>query len=254
MRTTPTLAALALSATVLAPGGCVFVRGNGVPAHEARPLDGFIQVANRSALDVRVVQGGAFSVVVTTDANLLRLVTTEVVGDVLTVSQRRSFRPRTSSHVEVTMPIFSGADLSGSGSLSVDAGTTRAITLRNSGSGALRYTGRAGPVAIDLAGSGATTLTGAGDTLDGSLSGSGALEAASFLVGGSTFSLSGSGSARLAVSGNSTLSISGSGSVQATLNGGIANASVSGSGSITWSGTSIPGAATTTGSGRISHY
>jgi len=242
------------SLAAMLASGCDDTAGNGQPTQETRTLDGFTQVANHGSLDVQVAQGPSFLVVVNADGNVVPLITTKVMNGVLIVGESESFSSKDTIRVDVTLPVFAGAENQGSGSLSVTAEPTRAITLTNSGSGILIFSGNAQAVSVDLSGSGTTTLSGSGGSLDGTLGGSGSLDASQFPVGESTFSCHGSGEASLKVTGDATLSVSGSGTIQATLNGGTVHLSVNGSGSIDWTGDSAVGSSDINGSGSITHH
>jgi putative autotransporter adhesin-like protein len=98
-------AAICLS-LLAAPAAChPSMPGNGRPATETRPLEGFGDVESKGARDVRVEHGDAFLVAVNIDANLLPLVETHVAGGTLQIS--------TYQHLDTDLP---GPHRTGSGS------------------------------------------------------------------------------------------------------------------------------------------
>ena len=62
------------------------IHGDRHPTTETRPLERFVDVESKGALDVRVEQGDTFLVAVNIDANLLPLVGTHVAGGTLQIS------------------------------------------------------------------------------------------------------------------------------------------------------------------------
>jgi hypothetical protein len=73
-------------ALLLALAGCYpSVRGNGQPALETRPLEGFVDVESSGAFDVRLEHGETYSVAVAIDSNLLPLLETRVIGGTLRI-------------------------------------------------------------------------------------------------------------------------------------------------------------------------
>ncbi len=75
------------------------VQGDGRTVSETRTVPAFSSVEADTDIDVQVTRGDATAVVVTTDENLVPLITTRVVGSTLVVDQQgRSSRiPRPSS-------------------------------------------------------------------------------------------------------------------------------------------------------------
>jgi hypothetical protein len=216
-------------------GGCdPSVRGNGQPALETRPLEGFHDVDSSGAFDVRVEHGDTYAVTVAIDANLLPLLETRVVGTTLRIdSDYHLEHVVPGPHVIVRTPSVSGATLSGSGRLAVlSVHETRAVTLRLSGSGSMDYDGTSPMVKVHLGGSGDVNLAGSTGYVALELSGSGTIDAASLPATAGSIELDGSGNVRATIDGPADVSLAGSGDIDLFGHVSIQRSSKSGSGSI----------------------
>ncbi len=136
------------------------LRGSGVPAAQIRVVPAFSRVELAGSNVVTVHVGGARSVVVHGDRNLLSRVITTVSERRLVIDTIGSFESQTPMRVAITMPSLDALALSGSGMMVADG--VRATTLRVTlpGSGLLRVQGTAGRLAVTLDGSGVAELTG----------------------------------------------------------------------------------------------
>jgi hypothetical protein len=141
---------------------------------------------------VTIAVGAAQKVAVTADDNLIRRVTTRVLGDRLVVGTTGSFATKSPMRVEVTVPSLRSLTLSGSGILVAEGVDAKSLDVSLPGSGVLRASGTAGKLRVSLGGSGDAQLAGlaakdvtavlggsgrilvqALDSLDASVSGSG---------------------------------------------------------------------------------
>ena len=189
------------------------VQGSGVRATEVRTLPAFTAVDLTGSNNVTVHVGGAQTVTVHGDDNLIRYVTTTVQDGTLAVSQSRSFSTRSPMSVEITVPALDAATLSGSGVLTVAGVAADHFTVRAPGSGVLAVTGTA-------------------TTLDATLSGTGDLRLDGLAAHDATVSVPGTG--RLLVNASHSL-----------------DATVSGVGSIVYSGSPAEVTKDVTGTGSI---
>jgi hypothetical protein len=133
--------------------------GSGVAAAEARTVAPFdaIELAGSNIVDVHV--GGAQSVVVHADDNLLDRVVTEVRGGTLVVGNRNGgFAAATRMRVEVTVPKLGEIALSGSGSVVVDGIDAERVAVALSGSGEIRAQGTTTRLDVTVDGSGDARL------------------------------------------------------------------------------------------------
>lgn len=211
------------------------VEGNGERTDELRETATFSRVRSDCSLDVETVQGDATSVTVSLDSNLQPLVRTRVEGDTLYVESDESFEDMvTGPHVRITVPMLSAAKLAGSGRMAFwldQPSATLDLTL--SGSGALRYEGRAAGLGAYLSGSGNIQLLGEAPNLDVELSGSGAVRARDLLAERAQIELSGSGDVTANANDSFSVSLSGSGDIDLYGGGSIDGYRNSGSGNIT---------------------
>jgi hypothetical protein len=134
------------------------LQGSGVAATETRDLDPFGSVELGGSADVVVSVGGEQSVVVEADDNLLENVTTRVQGGRLVIGNEGSFTTQTPMTVTITVPSIDALVLSGSGSISADEIDIETLSVRLSGSGALRANGNAVRIDAVLSGSGDVQL------------------------------------------------------------------------------------------------
>jgi hypothetical protein len=128
--------------------------GSGIPAIATRHVPAFTSVELAAGNDVAVHAGARRAVTVQGDANLLRLVTTEVRDGKLVVGARGSFSTVAPMRVDITVPALEALSLSGSGRLVADGVDVPRLAVFLDGSGIVAASGRAGRVVADLGGSG----------------------------------------------------------------------------------------------------
>jgi hypothetical protein len=212
------------------------VDGNGVAARDTRAVASLtgLDVDSSMIVDVRV--GGAPSLVVEGDSNLLPLVTTETRGSTLVIGTEGRLRSTTPLKITYTVP--------------------RLTDLHSGGSGHVTVHGLLGePLAVRLGGSGVARLSGEVAEFDAKVSGSGKIEAGELRARGANVDVSGSGGVVLGQlrGDNARIQISGSGTVQTSGAVRTLNVRVSGSGSADLAGLSTDqGDLSSSGSGGIS--
>jgi hypothetical protein len=212
------------------------VDGNGVAARDTRAVASLtgLDVGSSMIVDVRV--GGAPSLVVEGDSNLLPLVTTETRGSTLVIGTEGRLRSTTPLKITYTVP--------------------RLTDLHSGGSGHVTVHGLLGePLAVRLGGSGVARLSGEVAEFDAKVSGSGKIEAGELRARGANVDVSGSGGVVLGQlrGDNARIQISGSGTVQTSGVVRTLNVRVSGSGSADLAGLSTDqGDLSSSGSGGIS--
>lgn len=191
------------------------VEGSGTIETESRPVDGFHEITILTSGEVTVDVTGTESLTVTTDDNILPLVTTEVDGGTLTFGSREntSFSPTGGVRFALTAETVDGLTIRGSGSVTIAGIDTDTFS-------------------VTLAGSGDVELTGTADTLDIDLPGSGGVDAEALTVRSADVSINGSGSAAVHTSDELDVSINGSGSVTYLGNPASVRQSIRGSGSV----------------------
>ncbi|WP_426337612.1 GIN domain-containing protein [Pseudoduganella sp. R-31] len=162
MRTKLTLAAM-ISLTL---AGCVvvlndgsdYVKGNGTTITETRDITSAtglrIENRHRVDMDVDVKVGGAPSLVIEGDGNLVPLVHTEVRGDTLRVWTEDRLDSRKPIHVRYTVQRLDNLESSGSVRTEVQGLAGGPLAVSHTGSGYLELRGRVEQLDLRHAGSG----------------------------------------------------------------------------------------------------
>jgi hypothetical protein len=202
--------------SVLALSGCdEGIDGNGERESETRKLSSFVKVRSNTELDVEVVQGIGQKVEVSLDSNLLELVQTRVDNETLYITTVYHIGETLAGpHVRVTVPALDAAKVSGSGNMRIGFDQPeRPLDLYVSGSGSLRYEGRAAAVGAFLSGSGDIRLSGEASDVELSSSGSGEIVAHRLAASSGSLDLSGSGDISADISESVSVKLSGSGRI-----------------------------------------
>jgi hypothetical protein len=188
--------------------------GSGVPAAQTRTVPAFTAVDLAGSNVVTVDVGGAQTVTVHGDDNLIGYVTTTVRNGTLAVGQRRDFRTTSPMSVTITVPSLDAVTLSGSGVLTVDGAKAGHFTIRAPGSGVL-------------------VVNGTTTTLDASLAGTGDVRLDGLAAHDATATVAGTG--RLLVNASQSLdaTVSGTGAIVYTGNPAKVTKNVTGTGTIT---------------------
>jgi hypothetical protein len=212
------------------------IDGNGIAARDTRSVAAVtgLDVGGSMIVDVRV--GGAPSLVVEGDSNLLPLVKTGTRGSTLYIETENRLRSTTPLKVTYTVPRLTDLHSGGSGH----------VTVRDL---------KGEPLSVRLGGSGVARLSGEVAEFDARVSGSGKIEAGELRARNADVVVSGSGGVVLGqVRGdNARIQISGSGTVQTGGAVRTLNVRVSGSGSADLAGlTTEQGDLASSGSGGIS--
>ena len=212
------------------------VEGDGVATRDTRQVAALTGLDVGGSMIVEVRVGGAPSLVVEGDSNLVHLVRTETRGSTLHIGTEGRLRSSTPLKVTYTVPRLTELNAGGSGH----------VTVRDL---------KGEPLDVRQGGSGVTRLYGEVAELDARVSGSGKIDAGELRAGSAKLAVSGSG--RLIVGQvrgeYARATVSGSGLVQASGAVRRLNVSVSGSGSVDMANlTSEKGELSTSGSGGIS--
>lgn len=178
----------------------------------------FDRIAAAGSADVTVTTGKAISVRATGDEAALDRLDIRVEDGALKIGTKK--RPgmgwtRGKSRVFVTVPMLRGADVSGSGNLSVDRIKTADFTASVAGSGALTLASLAATTSrFSVAGSGNVSAAGTSGDTRASVSGSGNLAIPDLKSATLNASVSGSGSVDAFASTSARVSVAGSGDVR----------------------------------------
>lgn len=130
------------------------VVGNGMPARDERAVGSLpgLEVSGAMQVDVRV--GGAPSLVVEADSNLLHLIRTVPKGDKLVISTDGSYRTSNPVHITYTVPQLTDLRVSGSGRMTVAGLNGAPLRVRQSGSGAVDLAGDVSGLEVRASGAG----------------------------------------------------------------------------------------------------
>jgi len=137
-----------------------FVQGSGRVRQETRTLAPFSSLHLSLAADVTVTKGASPACTITADDNILPVITTQVSGGVLTISNSKSFATNTQLSVRITAPSLSRLLVDGSGDVSLSGVDESRLELVTSGSGGLRASGRVDALTVRLEGAGDIALFG----------------------------------------------------------------------------------------------
>ena len=152
-------------------------KGSGVLKTETRPVANFSRLVLALPAVVTLVQGPADSVTLTTDDNLLPLMTTRVEGDTLIIEgdHSRGFSTRQEIRISLAVKSLSAIAIKGSGDVSGDRLTSDRLDIAIAGSGDVKFkTVRADQLKIAIAGSGDVTIDAVeSQSVDAGIQGSG---------------------------------------------------------------------------------
>lgn len=178
----------------------------------------FANVEQRGPDDVDVRVGSGFSVRAEGESDVLEVLKIERDGDALRIGRKRSsglsWGSDKGAKVYVTMPRLVGANLAGSGDMTIDRVEGASFDGAIAGSGTLRL----GAVAVQalglrIAGPGNVVARGEAQALKVSIAGSGNVDGAGLKASGAEVKIAGSGSVTAQVDGAAKVSMMGSGDV-----------------------------------------
>jgi hypothetical protein len=206
--------------------------GNGNLVVSERTVSTFEKISSSGSSEIYFHASQEYRVVVTTDSNLVDIVTTDVRNNVLNIGFKGGAYSFTKIQVDVYCPTLTSVSISGSGSFT---GNDTIITLtfdsKVSGSGKIEGTIECGNFYAKITGSGKINVSGNGNNSDIDISGSGIFSGNNFAIKNAAVRVSGSGRANVFVSENLNVDITGSGEVNYRGNPKI-ESKVSGSGRI----------------------
>lgn len=138
-------------------GSSASERGSGVTKSEIRTVGEFqsIHADGAGTLDVAVKAGQTErSVEITTDDNLLHLITTEVREGVLEVSSVGSISPQADLRLKVSVPALAGIHLDGANRLNLNIESPADFDLHIEGAGRVKAAGNVGNLTLHSEGAG----------------------------------------------------------------------------------------------------
>lgn len=214
------------------------VKGSGKVDVEKRQVAPFTGIAVDGSADVTVTYGTEQRVEITTDDNILPIITTEVSDRVLNIDSKESYSTSYGVSVAITIPTLVSIEIDGSGDVGVEGTQLENRPVENfkveiDGSGDVRISGlSATNVSAEIEGSGDITIAGTGVKLKAKVEGSGNIGADMFQVLNGTVWVEGSGDVRVYATESLEATVSGSGDIYYRGNPPRLNTSVTGSGDI----------------------
>lgn len=194
------------------------VKGSGNVVSEPRPVSGFTKVELAGLGDTEISFGDQAALTITAEANLLPLITSEVVGDTLKVGlvQGKTPAPTHPILIEITVPALEAVTISGLSNVHIPQLSADRFEVNIPGAGSLVIDSLQAQT-LDSSQPGLGSLEiGGGQTQQAKIdiSGAGNFEAPDLQVAQADVSISGLGSATLRVSDSLKADISGAGSVK----------------------------------------
>ena len=147
-----------MASTALCFSGCIInlgftgVQGSGVSKTEAREVEAYHSIDVSGAVKVNFVQGDDASVTLTTDDNLVELITTEVKDGVLVVGSKEQYSSQCGVELDITNPDLKMIDMSGACSLNTDSLNGDDLELDLSGACGVTIAGTVNAINADVSG------------------------------------------------------------------------------------------------------
>jgi len=211
-----------------------WISGSGHLRTESRDVPAFTSIELEGSGNLTIRQGSSRAVMVETVDNVLPVVKTEVVGNVLHLGFNPGTQVSRMTRLEFTVaaPRLTGITVSGSGNARTTAPLrSDSLSLDIAGSGSITCDADVESLQATVGGSGDITARGRADRLGITINGSGGIHARGLSSVFADVRVNGSGDASVNASNTLNINVSGSGSVEY---GGGARATVrsSGSGSV----------------------
>lgn len=207
-------AALLLLASCREPA----VRGKGPEKTEQRSVAGtFSRIKVDAAIDAHITVGGAPSLSITGQENMLSYVESKVENGTLHISMKEgNFYTDKNLVANITLPSLEGLEVAGSGDATISGNVTgAALKIETSGSGDVQADRiDVGNLEVDLSGSSTINIR-SGNTARAtySIAGSGDIDAFGLQTGESAVDIAGSGDAKVTATSKLSIDIAGSGDV-----------------------------------------
>jgi hypothetical protein len=150
-------AILLISVSLLALSGCHKFgqkSGSGVMKVEKRTVPSFTSLSVSGAYDIEIVVQKDQNVELEGDDNLLPLISTDVRGGVLEVSNSQSLSTRNNLRLRIAVPSLEGISSSGASDIVISSVKSDGFDIDISGAGSLKVSGETKALGIKLSGAG----------------------------------------------------------------------------------------------------
>ena len=220
-------------------GGCnAFARSHDSGAKTTRDYNvgAFTKLAVAGAYDVEVRTGGQVGVHAEGGEKRLEAMEVKVDGNTLEIGSRKGMHWEWTDggkvRLIVTVPTLEGAEIAGSGDVTVDRATGPDFKGSIAGSGDLKLASvDARSVKFEIAGSGSIQAAGKADSVKYDIAGSGNIDAPRLVAQTAAVSIAGSGGVKAHATGTAAIEIMGSGDIDLT-GGAKCTVSKAGSGNV----------------------
>ena len=149
---------IGLACAALMLNGCHLlkdaVKGSGKAKTESRTVTAFSKVEVAGEGNVEITIGTTPSVEITTDDNLLPLITTKVDGDTLKIEQKKPLAPKAGVKIKIVTTSLTELAMAGSLETTIANLNEKSLKCTIAGSGSLKATGTATTQEFTVAGSG----------------------------------------------------------------------------------------------------
>jgi Putative auto-transporter adhesin, head GIN domain len=194
-------------------------KGSGITKEESRAVANFSQLTLALPANVTITQGATESLTISTDDNLLPLMSTRVVNNELLIEgdQNRGFSTKKEIKIQLMVKSLNNIKIKGSGDVHGDQLKSDKLDIAIEGSGDVKFnTIRADQFKIGIVGSGDVSIdTVESKLLESNVRGSGDVKFASVKAGQVNISVTGSGDVYAAGTADKVaIEISGSGDVR----------------------------------------
>lgn len=214
---------------------CNSITGNGNVTRENRNLSEINTIRTSGSIDVEIINGSTYSLIVEDDANIIPYIITEISGGVLNVHYKNGYSILNDhAKVMVTVPSIDKVATSGSGDVST-SGTLKSnneLVFSTSGSGDIKADVDAPAIKVDGSGSGDISLSGRTKNFDCSMSGSGDIRCGNLKSENATIHVAGSSDVHVFASVSLKVNVAGSGDVYYAGNPPTPEIHIAGSGTV----------------------
>lgn len=213
------LALLGLASAALPGCGISIVNGSGKLVSEARPVSNFTSFVLAGLGDVSITQGGAESLVIEAEDNVMPLLKSEVKNGTLTIlldqkDWKDVVRPSRGIKIALGVKNLTALELSGIGNIDIPALKTTSFTIKVSGAGNIKVAKlEATDLSSTLSGLGNSDLAGQVTLETVEMSGAGQFSAGNLSCQSAKLTLNGTGNATVWVRDTLDVTIGGAGNV-----------------------------------------
>jgi len=193
-----------------------FAKGSGNVTTETRDVQGFDSIELNGLGDVEIIQGSEEGLTITTDDNLLPLITSEVKGSTLVIGIEKGYNINLPSKLSFTIRLkdLKNLQISGLAEVKADNLQLNDLTIGMSGGGSVKLRDlTANDIRIDISGIGNVELDGSATSVRMDSSGGGNLDAETLRCEEASINISGVGHAGVWATESLDVRISGGGEV-----------------------------------------